>query len=87
MVCRVIKDTYGTLYQVPAALNVKTPALKRLDGSPLVDVWWDRDHTNKSDECLILRQENEPDHADVITLTQGQVYDLIHALGWAIMRP
>jgi hypothetical protein len=85
--CRVIKDTYGTLYQIPSAKSVKTPDRKLLDGSSHVDIWWDRDHTDKATETLMIRQENEQSRADVISLTLGQVYDMIHALGWAVMKP
>jgi hypothetical protein len=85
--CRVIRDTYGTLYQIPSAKTVKTPDRRLRDGSPHVDVWWDRDHTDKAHETLMIRQENMENRADVVSLTLGQVYDMIHALGWAVMKP
>lgn len=88
MACRVIRDTHGTLYRIPKATTVQTPGHQLLPGSPHVDVWWDRDMGPKrNDEQLLIRQENEASRADVITLTLGQVYDMIHALGWAVMRP
>jgi hypothetical protein len=87
MACQIIRDTFGTLYRVPAAPHVKTPVGQRIDGSPSVDVWWDRDLTQKNDETLMIRQENMENRADVVSLTLGQVYDMIHALGWAVMRP
>lgn len=81
---KAIKDTYGTLFQVPEAPTIRTVAGKRLAGRPRVDVWWDRDMKNRSDEELILRQENNEKQADVITLTLAQVYSLIEALNKAV---
>jgi hypothetical protein len=50
-------------------------------------VWWDRDvGPRKNDETLIIRQDSG-EKADVIMLTLAQVYDLIHALGLAVVRP
>lgn len=37
-------------------------------------------------EHFCIRQENETDTADIIFLTQGQVYDLIKALNAAVME-
>lgn len=53
-------------------------------GCPAVDVWWTR-NGNNADETVIIRQEY-PDRstADVLELTQGQVYDLIDALNRAM---
>jgi hypothetical protein len=56
-------------------------------GVPEVQVWWSRSFRGRLDETLLLRQENNPNKADVIELTLGQVYDLIHALGNSVMRP
>jgi hypothetical protein len=83
MACRVVRDDNGSLYQVPAAPTMKNAGGKWRPGFPRVDVWWDR---ARDGETLIIRQENEG-KADVVSLTLGQVYDLIHALGWAIKRP
>jgi hypothetical protein len=87
MACKVIKDTFGTLYRIPEAKTVKTPGNKQLAGFPSVDVWWDRDMKDRADEQLLIRQENNDQRSDVISLTLAQVYDLIHALGWAVMKP
>lgn len=88
MACRAIRDDHGTLYQVPASLRVKTPGGQWLPGTPRVEVWWDREVKPRlNDETLMIRQENNDKGADVISLTLGQVYDLIHALGWAVMKP
>lgn len=86
--CSVHRDENGTGWRVPAARAVKTKGGKTYEGCQAVEVWWDRDVTNKSDENIILRQERgggEP--ADVIQITLGQAYDLLHALGWAIKTP
>lgn len=83
MPCKVIRDEHGALYRVPAFTPDKTNVIA-LTPRPNVDVWWDRDPTHKSDEDLIIRQDNG-EKADVITLTLGQAYDLLHAIGCAIM--
>jgi hypothetical protein len=57
-----------------------------LKGVPEVQVWWARRFKDRRDETLLIRQENSTDKADVIELTLGQVYDLIHAAGLAVMR-
>lgn len=87
MAVRAIKDTYGTSYAIPKAKDGVTPGGKSFQGTPEISVWWDRDHTRKADETLILRQENSADRSDVITLTLAQAYDLLHAVGLAVMRP
>lgn len=86
MAARAIRDEHGTLYRIPAQTKVKTPGGQWLPGSPSVDLWWDRDvGPRRNDEQLLIRQTNG-DKADVITLTLAQAYDLLHALGCAIMR-
>lgn len=55
-------------------------------GCASVDVWWGRQFKGKQDETLLIRQESNTKRADVVELTLGQVYDLIHALGWSVMR-
>jgi hypothetical protein len=80
--CKVIRDEHGALYRVPA-FTPKPENLTKLEPRPNVDVWWDRG-TKKSDEDLYIRQDNGA-KADVIVLTLGQAYDLIHALGSCIM--
>jgi len=79
---KAIRDKNGTLYRVP---GYQPKAGKGLP-VPEVDVWWNRDPRAKANESLMIRQDNG-DRADVIVLTQGQVYDLIHALGLAIVHP
>jgi hypothetical protein len=81
--CKAIRDENGTLYRVPA-FAPEPKNRSRLTARPNVDVWWDRDAKVKSDEDLIIRQDNG-DKADVIIITQGQGYDLLHALASAIM--
>lgn len=86
MTCKVVRDEHGTSYEIPKAKDVQTPGGKRYPGSASVLVWWDRDIKNKADETLYIRQDNSAEKADVITLTLGQVYDLMHACGLAIVR-
>ncbi len=87
---KVWRDEHGALYRVPAftpskdaSLDVRKDPKRKLEPKPQVDCWWDRG-VRKDDEQLVLRQENSTDRADVIIITQGQAYDLIHALGWLI---
>lgn len=87
MPCRQSKDKDGTTYHIAAATTGKTPGGHQFPGTAAVDVWWSRRlNAHKSDETLFIRQ-SDGEHADIIELTQGQVYDLIHALGWAILKP
>lgn len=87
MACKVFRDTHGSLWRVPAQPDVTTKGGKKYEGCPQIDIWWDRG-TDKADENLIIRQENEDgEKADVLQLTLSQAYDLIHALGWAIKTP
>jgi hypothetical protein len=85
--CRAVRDENGTTYFVPAAKVLKTPGGKALPGIPEIQVWWMRNFKARAGETLLIRQENNPKGADVIELTLGQVYDLIHALSNAVMRP
>jgi hypothetical protein len=82
MPCTVSRDEHGALYRVPAFTPDKKYAAK-LDASPHIDVWWDRG-ARKDDEVLMIRQENTRTHADVVSLTLGQAFDLLHALASAI---
>jgi hypothetical protein len=56
-----------------------------------VECWWNRvekpfrGKVLKS-EHFIIRQENETTHADIIFLTQAQVYGLIQTLNEAVME-
>jgi hypothetical protein len=87
---KVHRDEHGALYRVQPftpdqhSLDVRKDPSRKLQATPGVDVWWDRDFPRKDNELVVLRQENDPKRADVIQITQGQVYDLIHALGWVI---
>lgn len=85
MPCQATRDANGWHYFVPPTETVRTPGGKRLPGFEAVDVWWSRGK-GTGDERLIIRQPNE-DKADVIELSLAQVYDLIHALGCAVLRP
>jgi hypothetical protein len=87
--CTIHKDAKGTMFIVPPEALLK----KGSADSPRVEVWWSRQARKRvkgrttQDECLILRQENGDDSADVVILTPGQVYDLIDALNRAVVTP
>jgi hypothetical protein len=57
-----------------------------LPGVAELQIWWARKFKDRRDETILIRQESRPDGADVIELTLGQAYDLIHALCHAVMR-
>ena len=84
MPCTVSRDEHGALYRVPEFLP-KEKNTSSIYFHPHIDVWWDRDGKDMSNEDVIIRQENGADRADVLCLTLGQVYDLIHALGCLVM--
>lgn len=84
MACQVVRDEHGALYRVPPYSPPQTQKLPPKHGVPHIDVWWDRDAVHKDDELLMLRQENTDQHADVITLTLGQAFDLLHAVACCI---
>lgn len=86
MACRASKDAHGTTFYVPEDKTSRDPGGRVLPGVPELEVWWARQFKHRRDETLLIRQENNPDRADVVELTLGQVYDLIHALGHAVMR-
>lgn len=86
MACRASKDKNGTTYHIPADKTARTVGGHQLPGTAEVDVWWARKFKDRRDETLLLRQENGK-KVDVIELTLGQVYDMIHALGLAVMKP
>lgn len=86
MPCRQSRDKDGTTYHIAEDRTGKTPGGHQVPGCAAVDVWWARRFKDKRDETLFIRQ-NGDEKADVIELTPGQVYDLIHALGWAILKP
>ena len=53
-------------------------------GCPAVELWWSRNGA-KADETLIIRQEYpNREHAEVMEITFGQVYDLIDGLNRAV---
>jgi hypothetical protein len=77
-------DAHGTTYIILAEDAVKTPGGQVRPGCPAVEVWWSR-NDKKVDETLIVRQEYPyREHAEVMELTFGQVYDLIDALNRAV---
>lgn len=87
MACKANRDANGTTYFIPPDGTKKTPGGIMLPGCPEVQCWWSRRFKkNKAEETLLIRQENTTQKADVIELTLGQVYDLIHALGNAVMK-
>lgn len=83
MACKKTSDKFGSLFQVPA-FKPKDPSNKSLPSRPGVDVWWDREHLNKANEDIILRQVNG-ENADTIIINLGQAYDLLHAVASLIM--
>lgn len=89
MACSVHRDANGTGWHIKASKSVVTKGGKKYEGCPEVQCWWDRDVTNKSDENLIIRQESVDgkSEADVIQITLGQAYDLLHAIALAIKTP
>jgi hypothetical protein len=86
MACRASRDEHGTTYFVPEDKTARTPGGHVLPGVSALQVWWGRRFRDRRDETLLIRQENSPQRADVIELTLGQAYDLIHALCTAVMR-
>jgi hypothetical protein len=86
MVCRASRDQNGTTYFITEDATARDPQGRVLRGSPEVQVWWARKFEARRDETLLIRQENNSNQrADVVELTLGQVYDLIHALGLSVM--
>lgn len=91
MPIKIERDSNGTTYIIPAADGVTNPRGYKLAGYPEVDVWWARSFHKTSgtqaSETLIIRQEYpDREQADVLELTQGQVYDLIEALNTAMEK-
>lgn len=87
MACKATRDEHGTTYTIPADTATRTVGGKGLPACPSVDVWWARRFKHKREETLMIRQETPGnDRADVIELTLGQVYDLIHACGLSVME-
>jgi len=76
-------DKNGTHWIIKDDPVVKTPGGKTFGGHTGLTIWWDRDPKNKSDEQLIIRQDNDQS-ADIILASLGQVYDLIAALNEAV---
>lgn len=88
MACSASRDENGTTYHIPEAKAVTSPGGHTFPGCPAVDIWWGRRFRKTEDETLMIRQERPgAKRADVVEITLGQVYDAIHALGWAVMRP
>ena len=86
MACRASKDENGTTFHIPEDSASRTAGGQVLPALPGVEVWWARRFKNLREETLMIRQETPGnDRADVIELTLGQVYDLIHALANAVM--
>ena len=86
MACKVSRDGNGTTYHIPEDKTGRTPGGDVLPGSAPIDIWWARRFKDRRDETLLIRQESATDRADVVELTLGQVYDVIHALGLSVMR-
>lgn len=85
MACKRTRDEHGSTFIITADKTQATPGGHVLPGIPEIQVWWARRFKDRRDETLLIRQENNPQGADVIEMTLGQVYDLIHALNHAVM--
>lgn len=86
MACRASRDEHGTTFIIPADTTTRTVGGHVLPALPACEVWWARRFKHLREETLMIRQETPGnDRADVIELTLGQVYDLIHALGHAVL--
>ena len=86
MPCSAKRDAYGTSYHIAKAEPVQTPGGLTLPGCPAVDVWWSRDG-EKAAETLIIRQSWPfPGEDQILELSLGQVYDLMHALGHSVLN-
>jgi hypothetical protein len=79
---KVHKDADGYHFIVPADAECAR-----------VDVWWNRGPTihvgrrKVIEERLVVRQMDGEASADVVLLTQGQLYDIIDAFNMAVERP
>lgn len=77
-------DAYGISYTIDADGTKVTPGGASRPGCPSVEVWWSRDGA-KADETMIIRQEwPGRDTAEVLEVTQGQAYELMKALAYAM---
>lgn len=85
MPCKVIRQGLTSIYTIPADDTLRDAGGNLLAPSPEVEAWWIGKMRNRREETFLIRQENG-NNADVIELTLGQVYDLHHALGCAILR-
>lgn len=86
MACKASRDEYGTSYHIPEDKTARTPGGHVLPGVASLEVWWARRFKDRRDETLLIKQQNSPDKADVVELTLGQVYDVIHALGLSVVN-
>lgn len=87
MGCKVTKEDGRSIYTIPEDSTPRDAGGRTLPSSPELQVWWSI-LRNRRDETLLVRQERpNAAHADVLELTLGQVYDMIHALCWAVMKP
>jgi hypothetical protein len=84
MSCQTVTDQHGTSYYIADVEPEVSPGGRRFLGSPSIEVWWTRLFGSKHDEKLLIRQENQPDRADVVEVTLGQLFDLIDALNRAV---
>lgn len=78
MACEVNTGPGGTSYRIPEDDGRHTRTKDGITYAEL-ECWWGR-------RSFIIRQENS-EAADVLELSQGQVYDLIDALNRAIGLP
>lgn len=77
--CNVQADEHGTAYIIPAQANTKTPGGQLVPGNAEVIVWWARRFKDRSDETIMIRQENDG-RVDLVEVTFSQLYALIEAL-------
>lgn len=65
---------------------------------PEITVWWSRGPrkrvkdargtaVTKMDEYVLIRQSDGGKRADVVFASQGQLYDVVHALSQALEKP
>lgn len=84
MACQARKDGNCTIYTIPEDKTMRDAGGKTLVPSPELEAWWTRKLRGRRDETFLIRQENG-NKADVLELTLGQLYDLHHAIGCAIL--
>jgi hypothetical protein len=78
--CIINDGPFGTYYLVPEDPGARTLTKDRHTYAE-VECWW-----ASHDRTFIIRQENS-EAADVLELSQGQLYDLLDAINRALGLP